>query len=72
MKLYEVQKYLVVSEHGAMEDVVLFNPAWWNGLPDNYRTIIKEAFIEVIPELQAHKINAVKDAFDVISASGIM
>ena len=26
MKFYEVQKHLVLSNHGAMEDVVLFNP----------------------------------------------
>lgn len=71
MKFYEVQKYLVVSEHGAMEDVVLFNPVWWEALPAQYRIVIQDAFIEVIPELQKHKINAVEEALKVITATGI-
>jgi len=71
MKFYEVQKYLVVSDHGAMEDVVLFNPTWWNSLPDDYRSIITDAFNEVIPELRAHKAAAVASALEEISKSGI-
>lgn len=70
MKFHEVQKYLVVSEHGAMEDVVLFNPTWWESLPDDYRTIITEAFVEVVPELTAHKAAAVADALAQIEATG--
>lgn len=70
MKFYEVQDYLVVSEHGAMEDVALFNPAWWNGLPEEYRTVIADTFNEVIPELRTHKAAAVAESLDVIKASG--
>ena len=55
MKFNEVQKYMVVSEHGAMEDVVLFNPTWWDSLPQEYRDVISTAFKDAIPELQAHK-----------------
>lgn len=71
MKFYEVQKYLVISEHGAMEDVILFNPAWWASLPEEYRTVITAAFAEVIPELTAHKEIAVKAALDAIAKSDI-
>ncbi|MEH6727633.1 MAG: TRAP transporter substrate-binding protein DctP, partial [Hyphomicrobiales bacterium] len=71
MKFYEVQKYLVVSEHGAMEDVVLFNPTWWNSLPEEYRTIITDAFNEVVPELRAHKSAAVDAALEAIKQSDI-
>ncbi len=71
MKFYEVQKYLVVSEHGAMEDVILFNQHWWSSLPEEYRTIIKDTFIQAIPELQQHKTKAVKEALAAITASGI-
>ncbi|MCB2130654.1 MAG: TRAP transporter substrate-binding protein [Rhodobacteraceae bacterium] len=70
MKFHEVQKYLVVSEHGAMEDVVLFNPAWWESLPPNYQTVITETFSEVVPELTAHKAAAVAEAQAQIEASG--
>ncbi|WP_112323423.1 TRAP transporter substrate-binding protein [Oceanibium sediminis] len=70
MKFYEVQDYLVVSDHGAMEDVVLFNPMWWESLPEEYRTVIEEAFAEVVPELTAHKAAAVADALAEIEATG--
>ncbi len=71
MKFYEVQKYLVISEHGAMEDIVMFNQLWWNNLPEKYRAIITDAFQEVIPELEKHKANAVAEALTVIKNSGI-
>ena len=71
MKFHEVQNYLVVSEHGAMEDVVLFNPIWWQSLPEEYRDIITQAFAEVVPELRAHKAQAVTAALDAIKESGI-
>ncbi|WP_116134140.1 TRAP transporter substrate-binding protein [Tropicimonas sp. IMCC34043] len=69
MKFYEVQDYLVVSEHGAMEDVVLFNPMWWESLPEEYRTVIVDAFNEAVPELRAHKAAAVAAALETIEAS---
>jgi len=70
MKFYEVQKYLVVSKHGAMEDVVLFNPTWWKSLPAAYQKIITDAFIEVRPEVEKMKAAAEKAALEKIKASG--
>jgi C4-dicarboxylate-binding protein DctP len=70
MKFHEVQKYLVVSNHGAMEDVVLFNPPWWNALPAGHRTIISDAFIEVRPEVEKMKGEATARALEQIKASG--
>ncbi|WP_417255591.1 TRAP transporter substrate-binding protein [Celeribacter halophilus] len=70
MKFYEVQKYLVVSDHGAMEDVILFNPMFWDNLPGEYQTVIKDAFAEVIPELTAHKAAAVETALETVKESG--
>jgi C4-dicarboxylate-binding protein DctP len=71
MKFYEVQKYLVLSNHGAMEDVILFNPAFWNSMPEEYRKIISDTFKEVIPDLIKHKEASVQAALDEIKASGI-
>jgi C4-dicarboxylate-binding protein DctP len=70
MKFHEVQKYLVVSNHGAMEDVVLFNPTWWKGLPEGHRKIITDTFIEIRPEVEKLKNEAQQKALDVIKASG--
>lgn len=71
MKFFEVQDYLVISEHGAMEDVILFNPTWWNSLPEEYQEIINAAFDEVVPELITHKAESIKQALDIISQSDI-
>ncbi len=71
MKFHEVQKYLVLSNHGAMEDVVLFNPGWWQSIGEENQSIITEAFHAVIPELGSHKADAVKAALDIISQSDI-
>ncbi|MDD3312129.1 TRAP transporter substrate-binding protein [Pseudodesulfovibrio sp.] len=71
MKYFEVQKNFVISYHGLMEDFVLFNQMWWEGLPENYRTIIRDAFLEVIPELVAHKAQAVAAALDDIKSHGV-
>jgi tripartite ATP-independent transporter DctP family solute receptor len=69
MKFHEVQKYLVVSNHGAMEDVVLFNPTWWKSLPEGHRKIIADSFIEVRPEVERMKNEATQKALEQIRAS---
>ncbi len=70
MKYHEVQKNLIVSNHGAMEDLVLFSPAWWNALPAGHRTIIADAFVEVRPEVEAMKEEAMAKALELAKASG--
>ncbi len=71
MKYDEVQKYLVLSNHGAMEDVILFNPGWWNALPEEHRQTIAQAFAEVVPELIAHKQAAVETALADLAGKGM-
>ena len=71
MKYNEVQDNLLVSGHGANEDVVLFNPAWWNSLPEEYRTAITEAFEEVRPEVEQIKEASQKKALETLSAAGM-
>lgn len=71
MKYFEVQKNLVVTEHGAMEDIVLFNPGWWKSLPANYRQIITKAFDEVRPEVERNKEAAQQTALETIRKAGV-
>jgi tripartite ATP-independent transporter DctP family solute receptor len=70
MKFHEVQKYLVVTEHGVMEDVVLFNPGWWQKLPAGHRDAIKKAFDELRPEFEKNKDAAQQAALEVIKTAG--
>ena len=71
MKYNEVQKYLVVSDHGAMEDVILFNTGWWESLPEEYQTIIVEEFTNAVPDLIAHKEQSVADALAALTEAGM-
>lgn len=52
MRFYEVQKNILISDHGAIEDVIVFNPAWWEALPQGHKDVITAAFVEVVPQLQ--------------------
>jgi len=71
MKFFEVQKNLVVTEHGVMEDIVLFNPGWWKSLPANYQQIIARAFDEVRPEVEKNKEAAQQTALETIRKAGV-
>jgi C4-dicarboxylate-binding protein DctP len=71
MKFYEVQKYLVHSDHGAMEDFILFNPAWWNGLAADQKNTISTTFKEVRPVVEDLKEKAQKEALDKIRKGGV-
>ncbi|MDX6750165.1 TRAP transporter substrate-binding protein (plasmid) [Geminicoccaceae bacterium 1502E] len=71
MKYFEVQKHLVLSEHGAMEDVFLFSPAWWGSLPEGHREVITAAIEEVRPEVEQMKEAAQEKALETIRAAGV-
>lgn len=55
MKFFEVQKNVVVSDHGAIIEVILFSPSFWKKLPENYRKIVRDAFREVAAEVEKGK-----------------
>jgi len=71
MKYYEVQKNLVVTEHGVMEDIVLFNPGWWKSLPANYQQTIIKTLDEVRPEVEKNKEAAQQVALETIRKAGV-
>lgn len=45
-KYAEVQKYLLVSEHGRLDYVVLVNKKWYDGLPQDIKTAFDAAMKE--------------------------
>ncbi len=45
-KMYEVQKYMVVSNHGYLEYAVVANKKFWEGLPADVRTQLEKAMVE--------------------------
>ena len=47
MKFYEVQKYFTQVNYQFHPDPFYVNAAWWNGLPEEFRTIISECATEM-------------------------
>jgi len=47
MKLYEVQPYLTISDHGFLGYVVLANKDFWDGLPPDVRSVLEATLAEV-------------------------
>lgn len=43
MKFYEVQKYLIKTDHAYLAHVLLFNDMWYKELPEEYQKILYEA-----------------------------
>ncbi|NDP47974.1 MAG: TRAP transporter substrate-binding protein [Sulfuriferula multivorans] len=47
-KFHEVQKYIMDSDHGVLDYLVITNAGWWDGLPANIRKGLTEAMVESI------------------------
>ena len=47
-KFYEVQKYIMESDHGVLDYMVITNTKWWDGLPADIRKGLKSAMDESI------------------------
>ena len=47
-KFHEVQKYIMESDHGVLDYMVIANAGWWNGLPADVRKGLNEAMVESI------------------------
>lgn len=71
MKFYEVQKYMTYSYHGALVDVVLFNQAWWNKLPEKYQEIVTQAFRDGVDKLLELDEEDNKEAMEFIEKAGM-
>ena len=47
-KFHEVQKYVMDSNHGVLDYMVIANAGWWNKLPADVRKGLNEAMVESI------------------------
>ena len=47
-KFHEVQKYIMDSDHGVLDYMVIANAKWWNGLPPDVQKALKTAMDESI------------------------
>jgi C4-dicarboxylate-binding protein DctP len=47
-KFHEVQKYIMESNHGVLDYMVIANAGWWEGLPADVKKGLEEAMTESI------------------------
>lgn len=45
-KFHEVQKTITETNHGALDYMVITNAGWWDGLPENVRTVLSDAMAQ--------------------------
>jgi C4-dicarboxylate-binding protein DctP len=50
MKYYEVQKYITVSNHALMPEIIVVGKAWWDKLPADIQKKMIATFREIAPE----------------------
>lgn len=69
-KLYEVQKYMTLSDHSYHGYVVVTNPKFWAGLPPGIRTALEAAVAETTDYFHAATLKENQDGLDAIRKSG--
>jgi C4-dicarboxylate-binding protein DctP len=50
MKYHEVQKYITISNHALMPEIVVVSKMWWDKLPQDIQKKMITAFRDVAPE----------------------
>lgn len=69
-KLYEVQKYLTVSDHGYHGYIVITNSKFWAGLPGDIRTILEGAMKDTTAYFSAASEKENQEGLEAIRRSG--
>lgn len=71
MKFFEVQKNVLVTDHGAIIEVVLFSPAFWKRLSEGDRKIVRAAFREVAAEVAKGKEDDAAKSLEFLKKAGL-
>jgi len=61
-KFFEVQPYITETNHGVLDYMLVTSVEFWNGLPDDVRTVLKECIDEAI--VHNNKVSEAKAAED--------
>lgn len=69
-KMHEVQKYLMISDHGYLGYAVIVNKKFWDGLPADIRTQLESAMKESTRYANAIASTENLDAVDKVKKSG--
>jgi C4-dicarboxylate-binding protein DctP len=69
-RLFEVQKYMTLSDHSYHGYVIVTNLKFWNGLPPNIRTALEAALAETTDFFHAATVKENQDGVEGIRKSG--
>jgi C4-dicarboxylate-binding protein DctP len=69
-KIYEVQKFMTISNHGHLAYAVIVNKKFWDGLPADVRTILESSMKDATTYANAIASTENLQAMDKIRASG--
>src|SRR5271154_2880127 len=69
-RLYDVQKYMTISQHGRLTYALITNKAFWNSLPEDVRTALDRAVKETSVFFNDTAAKDNSDAIEKIRASG--
>lgn len=70
-KFYEVQKYLILSDHNYLSYVLFANNTWFESLPKDLQEIVFNTGVEVAKDHRGRMDTANEGYFKTIEASGI-
>jgi C4-dicarboxylate-binding protein DctP len=66
-----VQKNVLVTDHGAITELILANPAWLSKLPENYQAVVKSAFAAVASQVENGRDEDSRKAIEVFKQRGL-
>jgi C4-dicarboxylate-binding protein DctP len=69
-KMYEVQKYLTISDHGYLGYAVIVNKKFWDGLPPDIRKILDQAMADATTYADDIAKKENDDALEAVKKSG--
>ena len=69
-KMYEVQKYLTLSDHHYLGYAVIANKKFWDGLPPDIRKILEECMVETTKHVNEIAKKDNDDALEAVRKSG--
>jgi C4-dicarboxylate-binding protein DctP len=70
MKFYEVQKYLILSNHQPFTLLAYANKKWFESLPKNFQSILYEEFGGIVDQIVKGTLEDDKKSLEHIRASG--
>ena len=71
MKFFEVQKYLIESNHGVTVTHVLASKKWWDRLPADLGKIVREVFVDAEEVFWNESMKGDEEAIQVMKKAGL-